>query len=187
MMSSNTAPLAPVLAAYDFGGAQTVVDVGGGRGELLAAILRTHPEMRGILADHARVMADARQVFDRAGVSDRCGIVSADVMTEVPRYGNVYLLKSIIHGLDDDAAVRLLGNCRRAIREAGKLLLIEFVLPPGNDPFPGKLMDLLMLIGCRGRERSVEEFREMFCRARFRLAAVTPTKFGDSILEGAPA
>jgi SAM-dependent methyltransferase len=187
MMAANTAPLAPALAAYDFGAAETIVDVGGGRGELLASILRAHPGLRGVLAEHGRVMAEARRLFDAAGISDRCGIVSADIMTEVPWYGDVYLLKSVLHGLDDEAAVRLLGNCRRAIREGGKLLVIELVLPPGNEPFPGKLMDLLMLIGCRGRERSAEEFRDLLCRARFRVAQITATKFAYSIIESVPA
>jgi SAM-dependent methyltransferase len=187
MMASNTAPLAPVLAGYDFGDAETIVDVGGGRGELLAAILCAHPHMRGILVDHARVMAEARRVFDRAGISDRCGIVAGDVMANVQPYGDVYLLKSLLHGVDDDKAVRLLDNCRRVMRDTGKLLVIELVLPRANEPSPGRLMDLLMLIGCHGRERTAEEFRDLLDRARFRLTAIAPTKFSYSIIEAVPA
>lgn len=186
MMSSNTAPLGPIVAACDFGGADTIVDVGGGRGELLAAVLRAHPGMFGILADKPRAIAGARKVFEDAGVSDRCGTISADIMRAVPDGARAYLMKSVVHGLDDDAAVRLLGNCRRAIHEEGKLLLIEFVLPPGNEPFPGKLMDLLMLIGCRGRERSAEEFRLLLRRANFRMGDIAPTRYGYSIIEARP-
>jgi hypothetical protein len=187
MMSSNTAPLGPIVAACDFGGADTIVDVGGGRGELLAAVLRAHPAMRGILADKSRAIAGARQVLAEAGVADRCGTICADIMRVVPAGARAYLMKSVVHGLDDAAAARLLGNCRRAIHESGKLLLIEFVLPPGNEPFPGKLMDLLMLIGCRGRERTAEEFHLLLRRANFTIGAIAPTRYGYSIIEATPA
>jgi hypothetical protein len=108
-------------------------------------------------------------------------------MRAVPAGARAYLMKSVVHGLDDDAAARLLGNCRRAIHESGKLLLIEFVLPPGNEPFPGKLMDLLMLIGCRGRERTAEEFHLLLRRANFTIGAIAPTRYGYSIIEATPA
>jgi hypothetical protein len=186
MMSSNTAPLGPIVAACDFEGADVIVDVGGGHGELLAAVLLAHPEMRGILADKPHAIAGARRVLTDAGVDDRCGTICADIMTAVPAGARAYLMKSVVHGLDDDAAARLLGNCRRAIHESGKLLLIEFVLPPGNEPFPGKLMDLLMLIGCRGRERTAEEFRELLRRANFQIGAIAHTRYGYSIIEARP-
>jgi len=187
MMSSNTAPLAPLVAQYDFGDADVVVDVGGGRGELIAAILRARPELCGILVDHPRVMAEAKRVLEAAGVADRCGTVCGDLLASVPSGARAYLLKSVLHGLDDDTATRVLGNCRRAIHENGKLLLVEFVLPSANEPSPGWLMDLLMLIGCRGHERTAEEFRALLDAARFRLADLSTTKFGYSFISATPA
>ncbi len=187
MMSWNTAPLAPLVAARGFAGTETVVDVGGGRGELVAGLLRAHPGMRGVLFDHPRVGPRAAEWLEAAGVADRCRLVSGDMLESVPPGGDAYLLKSVLHGLDDEAAARVLHSCRRAMHGGGRLLLVEFVLPPGNDPFPGKLMDLLMLVGGRGRERTEEEFRTLLAGAGFLLADVAPTPYGLSVIEARPA
>lgn len=187
LMAWNTAPVAPVVAAYDFAGVNTIVDVGGGRGELIAAILRAHPTMQGTLVEQPRVMTEAKCVLEAAGVADRCAIVCADVAEAVPSGGDFYLLKSVVHGLDDYAAAGLLTNCRRAMNARGRLLLVEFVMPPGNEPFPGKLMDLLMLVGCYGHERTEAEFRSLFASAGFCLTKIIPTKYGYSLIEGVAA
>jgi hypothetical protein len=187
LMSWNTAPIAPVVAAYDFSGVNTVVDVGGGRGDLLAAILSAHPTMRGVLIDHSRIIQSAKSVLETACVADRCVTVCGDIFTSVPRGGDAYILKSIVHGLDDDEAIRLLSSCREAMNDGAKLLLLEFVMRPGNDPFPGKLMDLLMLVGCYGRERTEEEFRSLFAMAGFRLTNILTTRYAYSVIEGLAA
>jgi len=186
LMAWNTAPAAGAVAAYDLAGVGTLVDVGGGRGDLLATVLRAHPKLRGVLVDRTDVVERARGVLEAAGVADRCVTVCGDILESVPVGGDAYLLKSVIHGLDDGRATRLLANCRRAMAGAGRLLLVEFVMPPGNDPFPGKLMDLLMLVGCRGRERTEEEFRALLSAAGFRLTNTMATKFGYSVIEGRP-
>lgn len=186
MMAWNTAPVAPVVAAR-FSGVETVVDVGGGRGELLAGLLAAHPAMRGVLFDHPRVAEGAARALEAAGVADRCRVVCGDMLESVPGGGDAYLLKSVLHGLDDGTAARVLRNCRRAAGGGGRLLLVEFVLPPGNDPFPGKLMDLLMLVGGRGRERTEDELRSLLGAAGFRLAEVVPTRYGLSVIEAEPA
>jgi O-methyltransferase domain/Dimerisation domain len=187
LMSWNTSPVAPVVAAYDFSGVNTIVDVGGGRGDLLASILSAHPTMRGVLVDQPRATESAKGVLEAAGVADRCATVCGNVSKSVPRGGDAYLLKSVVHGLDDDQAAHLLSNCYHAMNDGAKLLVIEFVMPTGNDPFPGKLMDLLMLVGCHGRERTEEEFRSLFAAAGFRLTNIVTTKFGYSVIEGRPA
>src|SRR5262249_46149200 len=105
----------------------------------------------------------------------------------VPPEGDLYILKSVVHGLNDGEATRLLVNCRAARGSAGRLLLVEFVLPPGNEPFPGKLMDLLMLVGGRGRERTAEEFRALLAAAGFRLGEIMTTKYGYSLIEATTA
>jgi len=185
-MSWHTSPIAPVIAALDFSGAGTVVDVAGGRGEVLTAVLRAHPDLRGILVDHPRIIENARTKLEAAGVSDRCTIVGSDVLESVLPAGDVYILKSVLHGLGDGHAVRVLTNCRKAMNN-GRLLLIEFVLPVGNDPFPGKLMDLLMLVGGEGRERTREEFSALLEKAGLRLGNIQTTSFAYCILEGIAA
>jgi O-methyltransferase domain/Dimerisation domain len=187
LMSWNTAPVAPLVAARDFRGVEVVVDVAGGRGELVSCILRTHPAIRGVLVDQPRAIKGAAVALQAAGVGDRCALVCGDVLESVPAGGDVYLLKSVAHGLDDEEAVRLLRNCGQAMNDGGRLMLVEFIMPPGNDPFPAKLMDLLMLVGCNGRERSENEFRGLLDAAGFRMTDVVPTKFGYSLIEGAVA
>lgn len=186
-MSWHSSPITPVIAAQDFSGIDTIVDVAGGRGELLAAVLTAHPALHGILIDHPRVIDSARLRLEAAGVADRCTIASGDILQSVPPGGDAYILKSVIHGLDDDDAARLLTNCRTAMNSHGKIRLVEFVLPAGNEPFPGKLMDLLMLIGGKGRERTLQEFSTLFTKAGLRLANIETTNFLYSIIEGAAA
>ncbi len=185
-MSRQTAPLGPVLAAYDFTGVNTIVDVGGGRGELLVAILNAHPTMRGILIDTPRVIQDTKCFLEGAGIADRCTLVGGDIFESVPGGGDAYILKSVIHGVDDDMAARLLTNCRKAMNPSGKLLLVEIVMPSGNEPSPGKLMDLLMLVGSYGRERTEEEFRSLFSAAALRTVKILTTKYVYSVIEGGP-
>lgn len=187
LMARHSAPVARQVAAYDFAGANTVVDVGGGHGKLLAAVLCAHSTMRGVLIDQPHVIQGANGFLEAAGMADRCTTVCGDILEAVPHGGDVYLLKSVIHGMDDDTAARLLGNCRRVMNEDARVLLIEFVMPSGNDPFPGKLMDLLMLVGGYGRERTEEEFRTLLAAAKLRLTNITPTKTAYSVIEGKAA
>jgi SAM-dependent methyltransferase len=186
MMARHTAPVAAAVAASDFSGIETLVDIGGGGGELLAAVLRQHPTVHGVLLDAPRVLEQARKTLEAAGVADRCDVIAGDALESVPA-GDAYVLKSIVHGLADTDAVRMLANCRRALRGDGKLVLVEFVLPPRNVPSPARLMDLLMLVGCYGRERTPEELAALLDAAGFRLAGITPAKHGYSLIEGRPA
>jgi SAM-dependent methyltransferase len=186
MMSRHTTPVAGAVAGYDLSGVDVVVDVGGGRGELLAAILGAHPTIRGVLVDQPRVLDDARRVFERAGVADRCTSVVGDIRWALP-VGDAYVLKSVLHGLPDDEAVQVLANCRRAMRPNGMVLVVEFVLPGDNRPSPGLMMDLLMLVGCHGREREESEFAALFEAVGLRLVKITPTKHGYSVIEGRAA
>jgi hypothetical protein len=183
LMAWNTGPVASVLASRDFTAAQTVIDVGGGRGELLTSILKAHPAIRGVLVDRPSAIAMAKPALERNGLSGRCTLVCRDILKSVPRGGDVYILKSVIHGLDDANAIRVLQNCREAMNPGTRILLIEFIMPPGNDRFPGKLMDLLMLVGCYGRERSGDEFRSLSSAAALQIADIEQTKYGYSIIE----
>lgn len=183
-MSRQTAPVGPVIAAYDFEGDRVVVDVAGGRGELVAAVLAAHPEMRGILYDEERTVEGAKRVLAAAGVADRCEAVVGDITKSVPRGGDVYILKSVVHSMTDKDAAELLIRCREAMNEGGKLLLVELVMPKGNEPHAARLMDLLMLAGTHGGyERTEDQFRAVFADAGLELTNLVHTKYAYSIIE----
>ncbi|MFC6887061.1 MULTISPECIES: methyltransferase [Actinomadura] len=182
MMARHTGPIARAVAEFDFSGVETVVDVGGGRGDLLTAVLRRHPRLRGVLVDRPRVLDAARRALDASGVADRCEAVSADILREVPP-GDAYILKSVLHGLSDEDAAGVLAACRRAMRPDGVLLIVEFLVTSGGEPSPAKLMDLLMLVGCHGRERTEEEFADLLAASGLRLAGVSAARHGYGLLE----
>lgn len=173
-----------IASAYDFSGLGTVVDVGGGHGSLLAAILRANPGLRGVLFDRPQVVAEARHQLEVAGLGRRCDVVGGDFFASVPAGGDAYILKRVLHDWDDERAGAILRSCHRAMPEHGRLLVIELVLPPGNDPSLGKLFDLLMLVNLGGRERTEAEYRTLLAGAGFELTAVTPTPSLVSVVEG---
>lgn len=175
-----------VAAAYDFSGFRTIVDVGGGKGALMAAILKAYPRMRGVLFDHPHVIAGARDLLEREGVSARCELVAGDFFASVPEGGDAYVLKSVIHDWDDARSATILRNCHRAMKEQGKLLVVERLILPGNEPSYSKLLDLQMMVLVGGRERTEAEFRALFATAGFRLTRVIPTQTptGFNVIEG---
>jgi len=176
----------PVLDAYDFLPFRTIVDVGGGNGLALAAILRRHTEARGILFDLPDVAKRAGDVVARAGVSDRCRVVGGDFFESVPAAGDAYLLRHVLHDWEDREAVAILRNCREAMRPGGRVLVVESVIPPGNDPCFGKWLDLMMLV-VGGRERTEEQYAGIFSAAGLRLTRVVPSGHEVSIVEGVPS
>ena len=162
-----------------------VVDVGGGQGVLLAAVLRAHPHLRGVLFDQPAVVAGAAPVLRAAGVADRCEVVGGDFFAAVPAGGDVYLLSRILHDWDDARATALLRVLHRAARPGARLVVVERVLPPGDAPHPGKLIDLTMLVMLGGRERTEAEFRALLAGAGFSLTRVVPLPDGGwSAVEG---
>jgi hypothetical protein len=188
-MQVATAEEAAVVAPmYDFSGLTTVVDVGGGRGALLAAILRRNPHLRGILFESPQAIAEAPALLAIQGVAERCEIVAGDFFQALPMGADAYILKWILVSWDDEPSVVILQNCRRALGSRGKLLVIERLIPPGNQPFFGKLADLNLLVMYRGRHRTEQEYRALFARAGFELSRVIPTHSPTefSIIEGNP-
>ena len=127
-----------VAPVYDFSGLTTVVDVGGGRGALLSAILKCNSHLRGILFESPQVIADAPTLLAAEGVADRCELVAGDFFEALPMGADAYILKWILVSWDDEQSVRILQNCRRALGSRGKLLVIERIIPPGNEPFFGQ-------------------------------------------------
>jgi hypothetical protein len=177
-----------VLEAYDFSGTQTLVDVGGGHGSVLASILQKYPAMKGILADIDHVVAGASAYLMSMGVADRCRTVPIDFFKSVPAGGDTYILKNIIHDWDDSRSITILKNIRTALANTkqGKVLLLELVIGPGGNPL-GYLADIEMMVLPGGRERSEEEYRSLFERAGFRLTRIVPTQSPQSIIEAVPA
>jgi hypothetical protein len=184
-MTSWSGPtVAAALRAYDFSGIQLLVDVAGGHGYVLTSVLRQYPTMRGVLFDLDHVIAGAAPLIDAAGVRDRVETVSGDFFKAVPA-GDAYIMKNIIHDWDDDKAIAILKNIRRALgdRQDGRVILLEAVIPPGNQPDFGKLIDLEMLLMPGGRERTSDEFASLFDRAGFELARIVPTESPLSVVE----
>jgi hypothetical protein len=172
-----------LLDAYDFGGFETLVDVGGGNGALLAALLGEYPAMRGILFDQRHVVANAGSTLAAAGVADRCTVVPGSFFEEVPAGGDAYVLKSILHDWEDREAAAILRVCRSGMTEAAVLLLVERVVGGPNEDPRTAFSDLNMLVAPGGRERTSDEWRALLDVARFGLVRTTPTASGLSVIE----
>ena len=188
MTSISTWESKAVVAGYDFSGINTLVDVAGGHGLMIATILKANRKMRGILFDLPYVTAGATALLQSRGVADRCQIVSGDFFASVPDGADAYIMKHIIHDWDDDRAIQILKNCHLAMQPGGRVLIVEAVIPPGNRAHFGKLLDLEMLVLTpRGRERTQAEFRGLLKRSGFKLRRVVSTETHLSIVEGVRA
>jgi ubiquinone/menaquinone biosynthesis C-methylase UbiE len=184
-MSGMTAQANEAIhAAYDFAGINTIVDVGGGHGGLITSILKKNPSMRGILFDAPQVIEGAKSALAESGVGDRCQLVSGDFFKLVPEGGDAIVMKWIIHDWNDEQSVSIMKNCRRALPEGGKLILIEAVVPATSEPHFSKFIDLNMLVMTGGRERTEEEFRALYEASGFKLARIVPSESPFSVIEG---
>src|SRR5262249_16943872 len=186
MTSVTTQFVGVVVDVYDFSPFKTIVDVGGSYGTLPRALLRRNPDARGILVDQPHVVAAAGEQLALAGVAERCTTVGGDFFVEVPAGADAYLLAQVLHDWDDERCVAILRQCRKAMPAHGKLLVIELVLPPGEEPFVGKWVDLHMLVLLGARERTAAEYGALFQAAGFELSRVVPTPLGPSIVEAIP-
>jgi C-methyltransferase len=178
---------ATVVAAYDFSVYPTIVDVGGGHGPLLAAILASAPASRGVLYDLPRVVADAPGVLRKQAVANRVSIVEGSFFDRVPGGGDAYLLKNVIHDWPDETALRILRNVRAAATQAATVLLVEFVIPRHNRDFPGKWVDLEMLLNLGARERTEADYRDLLGEAGLSLTRIVQTASPLSVIEARPA
>jgi hypothetical protein len=177
MASSSHLVIRSLIEAYDFGRFGTIVDVGGGNGTLLRALLDEYPQLNGVLFDQPHVVEGVE-------LGERASVVAGSFFDAVPEGGDAYLLKWIIHDWEDEEAVAIL----RTVREqGGTLLLVERVVEPANEGPETKLGDLNMLVGPGGQERTLEEFRALFAAAGYELSGDTPTASGMHVLEGSPA
>jgi len=184
--SSETA--AAVAAAYDFSPFQTLVDIGGGHGELIGAILKKYDHLQGILFDLPGVAQGARQHMQAAGLTGRCEVVSGDFFQAVPGGGDAYIIKSVIHDWDEEHSRVILKNVHAAAARNARLLLVELVLPPRVESTVGDRIivgsDVNMMVNLGGRERTESEFGALFEAAKFQLRRVIPTRGLWRVIEG---
>ncbi|MFD9909223.1 ArsR family transcriptional regulator [Streptomyces sp. NPDC059063] len=184
-MTSLSGPINDIVVAhYPFPDSGTVVDVGGGRGGLLRAALERNPGLSGVLFDQEQTVPD--HLLDTKELTGRWRVESGDFFEAVPSGGDVYLLKNILHDWSDEECVRILRAIRAAVPPSGRLVAVDVVLPPGNDPHPGKAIDLVMLALVTGRERTREEFASLFQEAGFALTQVIATPALPSVIEATP-
>jgi len=175
----------PAVAAYDFSRHATIIDVGGGHGRLLSAILAATPSARGVLYDLPDVVADAPELLAEFGLTDRVDVQAGSFFEAVPSGGDAYVMKHIIHDWADEEALTILRNVRAAIDAGTTLLLLEFVIPDHDGDFIGKWVDLEMLLVAGGRERTAEQYRSLLAQAGFRMTQVVETAAPISIVEAA--
>jgi len=186
MISASSRRIGPVMLAYDFSGIHTIVDVGGGHGAFIAAILGAYLTMHGVLLDLPHVVAGAEPTL-KAAVATRCETIGGSFLDAVPGGGDAYLLSKVIHDWGDDQAAAILRDCRKAMAVHSRLLLVEAVIPPGNTPHSGKLSDINMLIINAGdRERTEAEFQALLTATGFALTRIVPTQGESSVIEGMP-
>jgi len=176
-----------VAAAYDFSPFATVVDVGGATGNLLAAILSRHAKPRGVLFDRPHVVRDAPALLQKRGVADRVRIEAGDFFQTAPAGGDLYILSHVIHDWSEEQCLTILRHCREVVPRDGRLLLVEMVLPTGDAPHPGKLLDIAMLVLPGGQERTEPEYAALLAKAGFRFTRVVPTESSVGIVESVPA
>ncbi|HEX4145399.1 MAG TPA: methyltransferase [Pirellulales bacterium] len=175
---------AAMTDAYDFSGIGVLADVGGGNGSLLTKVLQKYPAMRGMLYDLPGVTERAKSNLQAAGLADRCQVIGGSFFESIPTGADAYLMRHIIHDWEDEKATTILRNVHRAIGSEGRLLVVEGVIPPGNGPCFGKLLDLTMLTIPGGQERTEEEYRTLFKAGGFQLTRIVPTQAEVSVIEG---
>lgn len=184
-MQSIHGPETPaMIEAYDFGAFTTIVDVGGGNGSTLIEILRAAPRARGIVFDLPGVVERAAPAIGAAGLGDRCRAEAGSFFESVPSGADAYILRHIIHDWDDEKSIQILRRCRAAAAPNAKTLIVENVIPPGDEPHPGKWLDIIMLAVPAGRERTAAEYEKLFAAAGLKLARIVPTKSPVSVVEG---
>ena len=186
MISWSNQVAGAVSSTFDFSPFRTIADIGGGHGALLAGILQRYPSANGILFDQPHVVAGAEAYLRDASVADRCSCIGGDFFQAVPAGADAYIMAQILHDWNDDRCTTILAQCRRAIPSHGKLLIVELVLPEGEEPSFGKWLDLHMMVITGGRERTAAEYGLLFQKAGFALEDIVPTAPGPSVVVAAP-
>jgi hypothetical protein len=176
---------APIVGAYDFSGIETLVDVGGGNATMLCAILESNPKLHGIVFDLPHVKTAATEYIESRQLQDRCAFVGGSFFDSPPPRADAYFLQRVLHDWDDENSIRILRACANAAGSPAKVLISEAIIPPGNDPFYGKLIDLHMLVMTHGgKERTQEEYGELLSASGWTCQRTVPTGSPFSLVEG---
>ena len=185
-MAMQSAPEnAAVAAAYPFGAANTVVDVGGGRGGFMTTLLKAHPHLRGVLFDQQYVLDQPNHVREE-GLTARCDMVGGSFFSSIPTGGDIYVLKRILHDWDDATAIIILKNCAASMTTAAKIITVDAVIKPGNEADPNKALDVGIMALLNGRERTAKDFEVIYREAGLKLTQIIPTAAPStmSLIEG---
>ena len=172
-----------IVDVYDFSGIHTLTDVGGGLGVLMAEILIANPLMEGIVADTPSVIQKTGKIIQARGIEGRCQAIECDFFKKIPFGSDAYLMSNILHDWPDEQCRIILTNCHRAMKTESKLLVVEMVIAPGNEPSVAKLLDLEMLVITGGRERTEAEFNNLFVSSGFKPSRIIPTKESVCVIE----
>ena len=176
-----------VAQAYPLPHGSRIVDVGGGHGYQLEAFLLANVSTRGVIFDQPHVIEAARPRIQGTAVADRCEMVAGDFFLSVPEGADFYVMRSVIHNWDDDQAITLLKNCRAAMAEGGRVVMVEVLVSPESTPRFGEILDLQMQLFTTGRERTADELRQMYEAAGLRMTRIVPTTSFMQIVEGVAA
>lgn len=187
MTSLSHQAIGPLLEAYDMSSAPIIADIAGGLGHLLGAILAANPDSTGVLFDLPEVIAAAPEMLESYGVADRVELMTGDFTEDIPVVADLYILKHIIHDWYDEKDKVILGNIRRNMPDDAKVLIIETVVPEGNEPHFSKIIDLEMLAAPGGMERTASEFERLLEESGLRLSRIIPTKGVMSVIEAVKA
>ena len=175
-----------VAEAYDFSQFDSIVDVGGGNGNLLSHILSRHQGPSGLVFDQPHVVAEAPALLNERGISDRIATQGGDFFESVPPGFDACILSHVIHDWEEDLAVKILENCRKAIQPGGKLLILEWILPEGDTPHVAKVVDINMMMLMGGEERTGKQYARLLEKSGFQMNRIIPTACECSIVEALP-
>jgi ubiquinone/menaquinone biosynthesis C-methylase UbiE len=179
--------LGPTLVkAYDFSSIPKIIDIGGGTGRLMAAILESHQNVLGAVFELPQTAAEAQRFLSDASLASRCEVIEGDFFKSVPAEYDAYILAHVLHDWDDARAVSILRNCRRSVASGARLLIVEALLPDNDAPHHGKMMDLLMMTVTGGVERSAAEFSKLLASADFEVRRIVATSTHQSLIEAIP-
>jgi O-methyltransferase domain/Dimerisation domain len=187
MRSRSAADHDAVIAAFDFSRAAHIVDVGGGEGTFLAAVLKSAPRAKGTLLERSQAAAAARAAIAVSEVAGRLDVVAGDFFSAVPADADLYVIKQVVHDWNDEQAVSILANCRKAMSATSRLLILEMLIGGENSPAFANMLDLMMLVSTGGRERTLAEYRQLAARAGLDVTRVVPTRMPLTIIEAVPS
>jgi len=172
-----------IVDFYDFSGIKNLIDIGGGYGGLMIKILENNSHIQGVIADLPHVIKKTEKIIEEATLTERCSVISCDFFKEIPWGSDAFILSHILHDFDDERCCQILANCHRAMHADAKLLVVEMLVPPGNEPSVSKLLDLEVMVMGGGMERSEEQFRQLFESLNFKLIQIIPTGEEIGVLE----